>query len=50
VVSFETTLEPDPEIHSRYLDLYERWKHVYQADLGLVEDGLLKPLWRAAGT
>jgi autoinducer 2 (AI-2) kinase len=50
VVSFETTLAPDPEVHSRYLDLYERWRRVYQAQLDLVDEGLLKPLWRAAGT
>ena len=50
VVSFEATLEPDPEVHRRYGELYEGWKRVYAAELGLVEDGLLKPLWRAAGT
>jgi autoinducer 2 (AI-2) kinase len=50
VVSFETTLDPDPEIHDRYLELYERWTRVYSAELALVENGLLKPLWRAAGT
>ncbi len=50
VVSFEATLEPDPEVHRRYCELYERWKRVYAAELGPVEDGLLKPWWRAAGT
>ena len=50
VVTFDATLEPDPEIHDRYLNLYEGWKRVYQAQLGQVEEGLLKPLWRAAGT
>ncbi len=50
VVSFDVTLEPDAEVHGRYRDLYERWKLVYEAQLGLVEQGLLKPLWRAAGT
>jgi hypothetical protein len=50
VVSFETTLDPDPEIHHRYNELYERWSRVYGAGLALVENGLLKPLWRAAGT
>ncbi len=50
VVSFETALEPDPEVHRRYTELYERWRRVYDAELGMVEDGLLKPLWRAAGT
>jgi autoinducer 2 (AI-2) kinase len=50
VVSFETTIDPDPEIHHRYRELYERWSRVYGAELALVESGLLKPLWRAAGT
>ena len=50
VVSFETTIDPDPEIHHRYRELYERWSRVYGAELALVENGLLKPLWRAAGT
>jgi autoinducer 2 (AI-2) kinase len=50
VVSFETPLEPDPDVHHRYAELYQRWSRVYRAELGLVEDGLLKPLWRAAGT
>jgi autoinducer 2 (AI-2) kinase len=50
VVRFEKTLEPDPKIHDRYLELYASWKRVYEAQLGLVEEGLLKPLWRAAGT
>jgi autoinducer 2 (AI-2) kinase len=50
VVSFETTVDPDPATHRRYLELYENWNRIYQAQLGLVERGLLKPLWRAAGT
>jgi autoinducer 2 (AI-2) kinase len=50
VVSFETTLEPDPEVHRQYGELYAKWSRVYAAELALVENGLLKPLWRAAGT
>jgi autoinducer 2 (AI-2) kinase len=50
VVSFEATVDPDPEVHARYRELYADWLRVYEAQLGLVEDGLLKPLWRAAGT
>jgi autoinducer 2 (AI-2) kinase len=50
MVGFEPPIEPDPEIHRQYGELYEQWIRVYQAQLGLVEDGLLKPLWRAAGT
>lgn len=50
VVSFDKTVDPDPETHSRYREPYEKWLRVYNAQLGLVEEGLLKPLWRAAGT
>jgi autoinducer 2 (AI-2) kinase len=49
VVSFEATIDPDPETHNRYRVLYERWKAVYAIQLALAEAGLLKPLWRAAG-
>jgi autoinducer-2 kinase len=50
VVSFEKTIDPDPQAHDRYEDLYARWMRVYEGELALVEQGLLKPLWRAAGT
>ena len=50
VVSFETTFDPDPEVHRKYGELYAKWNRVYAAELELVENGLLKPLWRAAGT
>jgi len=50
IVSFEKTYEPDPAAHRVYQDLYEQWSRVYQRSLGMVEEGLLRPLWRAAGT
>ncbi len=50
VADFEGTIDPDPSMHKRYLGLYESWLRVYAAQLGLVEEGLLQPLWRAAGT
>ena len=50
VVSFDRTVGPDSSTHSRYLGLYDSWLRVYAAQLGQVEEGLLKPLWRAAGT
>ncbi len=50
VVSFERTVDPDSETHLRYQELYAEWLRVYEAQLGLVEGGLLRPLWRAAGT
>ncbi len=50
VVAFDWTVEPDAEAHTRYLGLYDSWLSVYAAQLEMVERGLLKPLWRAAGT
>jgi autoinducer 2 (AI-2) kinase len=50
VTGFEEQLEPDSVVHSRYEELYGEWLRVYAAQLGLVESGMLTPLWRAAGT
>ncbi len=49
VVGFERTCEPDPGAHQQYLELHDRWRQVYERSLGFVYDGLLQPLWRAAG-
>ena len=50
VASFESTLEPDRAVHERYEQLYSDWRRAYDGELGLAERGILKPLWRAAGT
>ncbi len=50
VVGRERTIEPDPKTHDRYRKLYEDWRRLYDAQLAMVEDGLVTPLWRAAGT
>ncbi|HVB75976.1 MAG TPA: autoinducer-2 kinase [Ktedonobacteraceae bacterium] len=50
IVRFEKTYEPDPAIHRVYRELYEQWLLVYQRSLSMVEEGLVRPLWRAAGT
>jgi autoinducer 2 (AI-2) kinase len=50
VVRFERTFEPDPAAHRTYGDLYEQWRQVYARALDLSENGLVRPLWRAAGT
>ncbi len=50
VVRMERTIEPDPATHDRYLELHERWAAVYARQLEISEAGLLRPLWRAAGT
>jgi autoinducer 2 (AI-2) kinase len=50
VAKFEQTFEPDPETSRTYDGLYRQWTRVYQRSLQMVEDGLVQPLWRAAGT
>lgn len=50
VVRIERTIEPDAAAHETYEGLYERWSAVYARQLELSEAGLLRPLWRAAGT
>ena len=47
--AFERTFEPDPEAVAIYDERYASWRQVYQRMLALSEDGLLSPLWRAAG-
>jgi autoinducer-2 kinase len=43
------TFEPDPAAVATYHDSYAAWRQIYPRMLGLSEDGLLHPLWRAAG-
>lgn len=49
MVRFERKVEPGPAA-SEYDDLYRRWLELYRRSLELCEDGLVRPLWRAAGT
>ena len=46
----ERSFEPREKIHKQYNNLYSRWLELYEANLKISESGLLKPLWRAAGT
>jgi len=41
--------EPQPAAVVAYQESYARWLEVYPRMLELSEDGLLNPLWRAAG-
>jgi autoinducer-2 kinase len=50
IVSFEKTYEPNQAAHLVYQDLFNQWSRVYLRSLGMVEEGLVRPLWRAAGT
>lgn len=45
----ERTFEPQPAATAAYQDLYERWRRLYPAAMALSEEGLVRPLWRAAG-
>jgi len=44
------TFEPQPGAVTVYQDSYARWRQIYPRMLQLSEDGLLHPLWRAAGS
>jgi autoinducer 2 (AI-2) kinase len=50
IVRFERTFEPDEAAARAYAALYGRWLELYRRSLELSEAGLVRPLWRAAGT
>jgi len=43
------TFEPAPAAVAAYHGSYAAWRQIYPRMLDLSEDGLLNPLWRAAG-
>lgn len=47
---FERTVEPRPGATAAYDRLYGRWAQTYRRALEISEAGLVRPLWRAAGT
>lgn len=50
LVKWERVFTPDPNNHKQYLKLYTQWRNVYENMLDMVEQHLLKSMWRAAGT
>jgi autoinducer 2 (AI-2) kinase len=40
---------PDPAAAAVYAQRYPAWREIYRRMLAITEDGLLSPLWRAAG-
>jgi autoinducer-2 kinase len=50
LVRFERTVDPHPPAVAAYRELFERWLELYRRSLELSEAGLVRPLWRAAGT
>jgi len=43
------TFEPGPAAAAAYDEHYAAWREIYRRMLAISEDGLLNPLWRAAG-
>ena len=43
------TFEPGPAAAAAYDEHYAAWREIYRRLLDITEDGLLTPLWRAAG-
>jgi hypothetical protein len=50
MVRLEKGLEPSLKNHGLYRRLYSNWSEVYERSLTLVEEGLVRPLWRVAGS
>jgi len=44
------TYEPGDAAVATYAEKYAAWREIYRRMLGVSEDGLLTPLWRAAGS
>lgn len=42
--------EPNPDLRALYEDAAARWAAAYQAQMGLVEQGITTAMWRAPGT
>jgi autoinducer-2 kinase len=50
LVRFEQVVEPDAAAAARYDELFDGWRRAYAGLLALADEGLVRPLWRAAGT
>ena len=50
LTSFERTFDPEPDAQAAYDRLYRQWAELYRRSLEISEAGLVRPLWRAAGT
>jgi autoinducer 2 (AI-2) kinase len=50
MVKMDKAFEPNIENAFIYEKMYEQWRKIYEHMLRLSADGLLKPLWKVAGT
>lgn len=49
LAKIERSFSPRKKIHEKYLTLYENWLKIYHRNLETAEEGLLAPMWKAAG-
>jgi autoinducer 2 (AI-2) kinase len=48
-VKWECTYTPDPQNTEHYQSVKKRWQQVYEKQLELVDEGVVKPMWKAPG-
>lgn len=49
IVKIERIYEPNALNHVQYGEIKERWLKVYAAQMELVKEGILEPMWKAPG-
>jgi autoinducer 2 (AI-2) kinase len=49
LVRWDRTFEPNQANHRKYLKLHDQWCTVYKRALDMAEEGLVQPMFRAAG-
>ncbi|MEM3406741.1 MAG: autoinducer-2 kinase [Nitrososphaerota archaeon] len=50
LVKFEKVYEPNQDTHKKYTTFYDKWLKIYAHCLEMVKEGLVHPMWKAAGT
>jgi autoinducer 2 (AI-2) kinase len=49
LVGWERTIQPNMENFTKYQEIKDQWSQIYATQLKLVDDGLLRSMWRAPG-
>ncbi|GGE62294.1 autoinducer-2 kinase [Priestia taiwanensis] len=49
-VKWDTTYEPNMDVHKQYSSLYENWRTVYATQLTLADNGYTSHMWKAPGS
>jgi autoinducer 2 (AI-2) kinase len=49
IVKWERVHKPNLENHQKYLDIYERWRKIYNEQLKLADSGITTHMWKAPG-